>query len=64
MIDAATISVFHRGEREIQSRLGVHEQIENVGQRRIRDYMPDDHRQFLEQLPFLVLLRGGLTPIK
>ena len=48
-------SPFHRGEQEIQSRLGVREQIENVGQRFIRDYMPDEHRQFLAQLPFLLV---------
>ena len=48
-------SPFHHGEQEIQSRLGVREQIENVGQRFIRDYMPDEHRQFLAQLPFLLV---------
>ena len=46
-------SPFHRGEQEIQSRFGVREQIENVGQRFIRDYLPDDHRQFYPQLPML-----------
>ena len=55
MMDNAIQSVFHRGEREIQTRLGVREQIENVGQRFIRDYMPGEHRQFLEQLPLLLL---------
>jgi len=53
MMDIATQSPFHRGEREIQSRFGVREQIENVGQRFIRDYMPGEHREFLEQLPLL-----------
>lgn len=48
-------SPFHRGEQEIQSRLGVREQIENVGQRFIRDYMPDEHRQFYAQLPLLLV---------
>ena len=55
MTDASTTSVFHHGEREIQSRLGVREQIEKVGQRFIRDYMPGEHQQFLEQLPLIVL---------
>ena len=55
MMDTATQSVFHRGEREIQTRLGVREQIENVGQRFIRDYMPDEHRQFLGQLPLVLV---------
>ncbi len=48
-------SPFHRGEKEIQSRLGVREQIENVGQRFIRDYMPGEHRQFYAQLPLLLV---------
>ena len=46
-------SPFHHGEQEIQSRFGVREQIENVGQRFIRDHLPDDHRQFYPQLPLL-----------
>jgi len=48
-------SPFHRGEREIQSRYSVREQIEGIGQRFIRDYMPDEHRQFYAQLPFLLI---------
>ncbi len=48
-------SPFHRGEQEIQSRYGVREQIEGVGQRFIRDYLPDEHRQFYAQLPFLLV---------
>ena len=39
----------------IQSRYDVREQIENVGQRFIRDYLPDDHRQFYPQLPMLLV---------
>ena len=52
---AIETSPFHSGEQEIQSRLGVREQIENVGQRFIRDYLPDDHRQFYPQLPMLLV---------
>ena len=55
MTEASTRSPFHRGEREIQSRLGVREQVEDVGQRFIRDYMPDQHREFFEQLPMLLI---------
>ena len=54
-MDTTTQSPFHRGEREIQSRLGVREQMENFGQRVIRDYIPDEHQQFYAQLPFLLL---------
>lgn len=46
-------SPFHRGEQKIQSRFGVREQIENIGQQFIRDYLPDEHRQFYSQLPML-----------
>lgn len=55
MMDTSTRSPFHRGERDIQSRFGVREQMEDVGQRFIRDYMPDEHRQFYAQLPFLLI---------
>jgi len=53
-------SPFHRGEHEIQSRLGVREQIEHVGQRFIRDYLPGEHRQFYAQLPLLLV--GSIDP--
>ncbi len=48
-------SPFHLGEQEIQSRLGVREQIENVGQRFIRDHLPGEHRQFYPQLPLILV---------
>ncbi|WP_174873020.1 pyridoxamine 5'-phosphate oxidase family protein [Vogesella oryzae] len=51
-------SPWHRGERLLQQRLGVAEQMAAVGQRVIRDYMPEQHRQFYAQLPFLLL--GGV----
>ena len=47
-------SPFHPGEQKIQTRLGVREQIENVGQRFIRDHLTGEHRQFLAQLPLLL----------
>ena len=48
-------SPFHRGEREIQERLGVRERIEDIGRRFIREHLPDEHREFYAQLPFLVV---------
>ena len=48
-------SPFHRGEQEIQVRVGVRERIEELGQRVIRDCLPDQHREFYAQLPFLLL---------
>ena len=47
-------SPFHRGEKEIQQRLGVRDLIEGVGRRVVRDYLPEQHRAFYAQLPFLV----------
>ncbi|MBM7060936.1 pyridoxamine 5'-phosphate oxidase family protein [Pseudomonas sp. UL073] len=48
-------SPFHPGEQAIQRHVGVREQMEAVGQRVIRDYMPDQHRQFFAQLPWLLV---------
>jgi len=47
-------SPFHSGERAVQERLGVRTKLEEVGRRVIRDYLPEQHRQFFAQLPFLI----------
>lgn len=47
-------SPFHPGETAIQERVGVREKVESFGRRAIRDYMPDQHRSFFAQLPFIV----------
>ena len=52
MPNALTSSPFHRGEREIQTRLGVREQTEDIGHRFIRTYMPEEHRAFLRPAIF------------
>lgn len=49
-----TASPFHSGEVELQRSLGVAERMEQFGRRVIRDHMPDQHRDFFEQLPFVV----------
>ncbi|MBS0429198.1 MAG: pyridoxamine 5'-phosphate oxidase family protein [Proteobacteria bacterium] len=46
---------FHAGERALQAEDGVREQLAMVGTRVIRDHMPQQHRDFFAQLPFLVL---------
>jgi ferredoxin-NADP reductase/predicted pyridoxine 5'-phosphate oxidase superfamily flavin-nucleotide-binding protein len=46
-------SPFHRGEHAVQQRLGVREQMERFGSRVIRDHMPQQHREFYQQLPFI-----------
>jgi hypothetical protein len=48
-------SPFHAGEREMQERAGVRARMEQVGRRVLRNVMPDQHREFFAQLPFLVL---------
>ncbi|MFT5218979.1 MAG: ferredoxin-NADP reductase [Gammaproteobacteria bacterium] len=53
-----TPSPFHRGEQEIQTRTGKREVMEKFAQRVIRSFMPDQHRQFYEELPFMVV--GGV----
>jgi uncharacterized protein len=48
-------SPWHDGERAMQARLGVGERMARAGLRVIRDFMPDQHRDFFAQLPFLLV---------
>jgi uncharacterized protein len=48
-------SPFHRGERSVQSRVGVRAKLEEVADRLFRGAMPDQHRELFEKLPFLVV---------
>ncbi|AKF11599.1 pyridoxamine 5'-phosphate oxidase family protein [Sandaracinus amylolyticus] len=48
-------SPFHAGERAVQERLGARERVERQGRRVIRDFMPDQHRTFYAELPFVVI---------
>ncbi|PCJ72088.1 MAG: flavin-nucleotide-binding protein [Rhodobiaceae bacterium] len=48
-------SPFHKGEQEIQDRVGVRDRAEKLARRVVRDHMPDQHRGFYETLPFLLL---------
>ncbi|TAL33112.1 MAG: 2Fe-2S iron-sulfur cluster binding domain-containing protein [Phenylobacterium sp.] len=50
-----TPSPFHEGEVTLQRTVGVAERLEQFGRRVIRDHMPDQHRTFYRQLPFIVL---------
>ncbi len=62
MIEATTEqpSPFHKGEVALQQSVGVAERMEKFGKRVIRDFMPDQHRDFYAQLPFIVL--GAVDP--
>ena len=53
-------SPFHDGEYRMQERMGVGERMAEVGPRVIRDFMPDQHREFFAQLPFVVA--GAVAP--
>lgn len=48
-------SPWHAGERQLQESVHVTERMEVIGQKVIRDYMPDQHREFYQQLPFMVV---------
>lgn len=48
-------SPWHAGEKQLQEHFHAAERMEELGQRVIRDYMPDQHREFYHQLPFMVV---------
>ncbi len=47
-------SPWHSGEKQLQAKVGVAERMDVLGQKVIRDYMPDQHRAFYQQLPFMI----------
>eukprot|EP01030_Chromulinospumella_sphaerica_P005581 gene5581-5460_t len=53
--DAPGASPWHAGERELQESVGVADQMEIFGRKVVRDFMPDQHRLFYNQLPYLVV---------
>jgi predicted pyridoxine 5'-phosphate oxidase superfamily flavin-nucleotide-binding protein len=48
-------SPWHAGEKQLQARFNATERMEELGRRVIRDYLPDQHRLFFQQLPFMVV---------
>ncbi|WP_151632589.1 pyridoxamine 5'-phosphate oxidase family protein [Noviherbaspirillum aerium] len=56
--DSRNPAPFHRGEMDAQERAGVREQMARVGAVVMRDYMPEQHREFFPLLPTLLL--GGV----
>ena len=46
-------SPFHPGEHALQEKMGVRAQMERFGRRVIRDHLPDQHRAFYQQLPYI-----------
>lgn len=49
------VDPFHAGERAMQARAGMRERLAQVGPRVIRDAMPEQHRAFFRQLPFIIV---------
>ncbi|MCV0427549.1 MAG: pyridoxamine 5'-phosphate oxidase family protein [Roseibium sp.] len=47
-------SPFHKGEKLIQQRMGVGE-IEHWARNAVRSYMPEQHREFFQAQPFLII---------
>ncbi len=59
---SGTTEIFHDGERLLQSDAGIGERLAAIGSQLIRDHMPDQHRAFFAQLPFVIVGsvdRGG-----
>lgn len=53
--DDTPAGVWHAGERAMQARLGLAEKMAEVGPKVVRTFMPDQHRSFFAQLPYLVV---------
>lgn len=47
-------STWHPGEKAIQEQVGVADRMEEVGRRVVRAHMPEQHRAFYAQVPFIV----------
>lgn len=60
MSTSPKLSTWHVGEQQLQAQLGVADKMQAIGQRVIRDFMPEQHRDFYGQLPFIVL--GSVDP--
>ena len=61
-----TAAAWHAGELALQARAGVDERLAEVGARFLRDHMPEQHRSFFAQLPFLLagtLAAGGAPQV-
>lgn len=50
-----TRDIWHPGELAVQTRAGVKDQMSELGPRLIRDFMPEQHRDFFDSLPMVIL---------
>lgn len=46
---------FHEGEIAIHTRMGVRERIDEIGRRVIRDFLPEQHRDFFAKIPYVIV---------
>ena len=53
-IDDNTGRVFHAGEIALQRELGLADRLEEIGKRMIQRELPEQHRAFYPQLPFII----------
>ena len=54
MSKSDVVNPFHAGELEVQSRVGINNMVEIAGDF-IRDFLPEQHREFHTSLPFLIV---------
>ncbi len=54
-VEARPTTPFHTGELEAQRRMGTATKIAPFAARAIRSFLPDQHREFFAELPFLIL---------
>ncbi len=47
-------TTWHPGERSMQAMAGMRERMDVIGERALRDFLPQQHRDFYAQLPFMV----------
>jgi predicted pyridoxine 5'-phosphate oxidase superfamily flavin-nucleotide-binding protein len=55
LYSSSATSPWHAGEKQLQAKVGVADRMETVGNKVIRDYLPEQHREFYRHLPFLLL---------
>ncbi len=60
MTDPNSVTLWHAGETRLQQTVGVDQLLATHGHKRIRDFMPEQHRIFYGQLPFV--LAGAVDP--
>ena len=52
---SAETSPFHPGEWALHARIGLRARMEQTGRHMLRDFMPAQHRELFEKLPFLLV---------